>query len=217
MKTRTAAGLGALLVVLSATSGNPDAAPAVPNDETTIVHVLNRIAFGPRPGDVERVRRMGLDRYIDEQLHPERIADTAVAQRLASLKTTSLTSREIVDQYARPALEARRERKQQMREADGTEPAERRPKAGQQGANLPLTELSQQKILRAVYSERQLEEVLVDFWFNHFNVDARKGPTASCSPNTSATRSARTCSDRSARCSKPRPRAPRCSFISTTG
>ncbi len=39
-------------------------------------------------------------------------------------------------------------------------------------------ELSQQKILRAVYSERQLEEVLTDFWFNHFNVDARKGPSA---------------------------------------
>jgi uncharacterized protein (DUF1800 family) len=44
-------------------------------------------------------------------------------------------------------------------------------------ANLPSIELSQQKIVRAVYSERQLQEVLTDFWFNHFNVDARKGPT----------------------------------------
>ena len=45
----------------------------------------------------------------------------------------------------------------------------------QQRANGVLAELAQQKLLRAVYSERQLQEVLTDFWFNHFNVDARKG------------------------------------------
>ena len=45
-----------------------------------------------------------------------------------------------------------------------------------QPPNQPLVELSEQKLLRAIYSERQLQEVLTDFWFNHFNVDARKGP-----------------------------------------
>ena len=45
----------------------------------------------------------------------------------------------------------------------------------QRAANRPFEELAQQKVLRAVYSERQLQEVLTDFWFNHFNVDARKG------------------------------------------
>ena len=52
----------------------PAAAPAPASDQA-IVHVLNRIGFGPRPGDVEKVRAVGLQRYIDEQLHPERIAD----------------------------------------------------------------------------------------------------------------------------------------------
>src|SRR5262245_66330478 len=55
--------------------------------DAAIVHVLNRIGFGPRPGDVERVRAMGLDRYVDEQMHPERIADRAMAPRLADLRS----------------------------------------------------------------------------------------------------------------------------------
>ena len=149
---RFAAGLAAGLILFAATQERPNAAPALSNDDSTIVHVLNRIAFGPRPGDVARVQRMGLERYIDEQLHPERIADAQVAQRLEPLATTTLTSREIAEQYAMPAMKARGGR-----------------------ANVPLAELSEQKIVRAIYSERQLEEVLVDFWFNHFNVDARKG------------------------------------------
>src|SRR5215469_5804616 len=53
-----------------------DRAPGLAADKR-INHVLNRIAFGPRPGDVEAVRRMGIDKYIDLQLHPERISDAA--------------------------------------------------------------------------------------------------------------------------------------------
>ena len=56
----------------------------VPKDDQAIVHVLNRIGFGPRAGDVERVRAMGLDRYVDQQLHPERIPDAAMAALLFS-------------------------------------------------------------------------------------------------------------------------------------
>ena len=52
------------------------AVPARPSDDKTILHVLNRTSFGPRPGDVDRVRSMGLENYIEQQLHPERIADT---------------------------------------------------------------------------------------------------------------------------------------------
>ena len=47
----------------------PSGIPAHPDDKT-IVHVLNRLGFGPAPGDVERLRRMGLDKYIDQQLRP---------------------------------------------------------------------------------------------------------------------------------------------------
>jgi uncharacterized protein (DUF1800 family) len=136
-----------------------------------VVHVLNRIAFGARPGDVERVQKLGLKRYIDEQLHPERIADADMAGRLKDLTTVGLSSREIQEMYERPAMQARRERKQN----DGDPTPEMREL--QRKARSVIDELGEQKILRAVYSERQLEEVLTDFWFNHFNVDARKGRT----------------------------------------
>ena len=152
----------------------PAAAPAPASDEA-IVHVLNRIGYGPRPGDVEKVRAAGLQRYIDEQLHPERIADRSMAERLAGLTTIGMSAGEIAERIELPAIEARRERKQQ---AGGTEPqATNTPVRDplQQQANALVVELAQQKLLRAVYSERQLQEVLTDFWFNHFNVYARKG------------------------------------------
>lgn len=176
MKSRFAIGMIALACgIWLATGRSSPAASTFPNDERTIVHALNRIGFGPRPGDVERVRRIGLERYIDQQLHPARIADAAMQSRLEGLKTTTLSSREIAEQYAMPALQARRERQQQMKADDGTEAPPRQQDPRDQRANQVLVELSEQKVLRAVYSERQLEEVLVDFWFNHFNVDARKG------------------------------------------
>jgi uncharacterized protein (DUF1800 family) len=79
---------------------------------------------------------------------------------LAGFETLGLSSSEIAERYySRP----------------GEEPAEQRKR---REANIPLMELSQQKVLRAAYSERQLEEVLVDFWFNHFNVFSGKGQFA---------------------------------------
>jgi uncharacterized protein (DUF1800 family) len=146
------------------------APPAGPADVAQVVHTLNRIAFGATAGDVERVRAIGIDRYIDQQLHPERIDDSAMRQRLQPLMTLTMSSRQLAEEYEQPLLEARRQRKE-----SGGEPAAAQRMA-QVSANAVLVELSQQKILRAVYSERQLEEVLTDFWFNHFNVDARKGP-----------------------------------------
>jgi len=145
------------------------AAP-VPNDDQTITHVLNRVAFGPRPGDVDRIRKMGVQRYIDAQLHPDRVEDADMSARLAALTTIGLTSREIAERFERPVLEMRKDRKQ------GTEPSPE-DRAMRRQANTVLAELGEQKLLRAVYSERQLQEVLTDFWFNHFNVDARKGPS----------------------------------------
>jgi uncharacterized protein (DUF1800 family) len=92
-------------------------------------HALDRLAFGAKPGDVERVMAIGVDRWIAQQLHPEQIADGAVEAHLASMP-----------ERARP-----------------------------------LAELSAQRIVRATESERQLNEVMTDFWLNHFNVFAQKG------------------------------------------
>jgi uncharacterized protein (DUF1800 family) len=156
------------VVVLSAAA----ALSASVDDDRVFAHVLNRIAYGARPGDVDRVRAAGLDNYIDQQLHPERVKDEALASRLGGLQSVRMASREIAAAYEQPLLEARRARKADADAGDATnmrDPARQR-------ANEVVIELSEQKLLRAVYSERQLQEVLTDFWFNHFNVDARKGP-----------------------------------------
>ena len=189
-------------------------AAARPASDEAIVHVLNRVGYGARPGEVDRVRALGIERYIDEQLRPDRIADTGVAARLAGLETVRMSSADIVSQIERPLVEARRNRKEQA--ADSSQPS-MPPEPVQQKANSVVVELSEQKILRAVYSERQLQEVLADFWFNHFNVDARKGRDRFSSPNTSARRSGRTCWGGSAICSARRRRARRCCSTSITG
>jgi uncharacterized protein (DUF1800 family) len=152
-------------------------ATTFPKDDQAIVHVLNRVAFGPAPGDVEKVRAMGLQRYIDEQLRPERIADPTMGPRLDGLTTTRMSSHEIFQQYEVPQLQARLAKKENTKgNAESQDQAPKMPPDPiQQRANSVVAELSEQKVLRAVYSERQLQEVLTDFWFNHFNVDARKG------------------------------------------
>jgi uncharacterized protein (DUF1800 family) len=165
----------ALVLASGAVVAGPTAA-SLPHDDKAIAHIVNRIAFGPRPGDLARIRETGLQRYIDQQLHPERIADAGMSARLSGLTTVGLSSRQIVEQFEIPQLEMQRERKQQQAAA-GTgsqDPPQPSPEMRQR-ANQLVVELSQQKLLRAIYSERQLQEVLVDFWFNHFNVDARKG------------------------------------------
>lgn len=108
-------------------------------------HALDRLAFGARPGDVERVMRIGVDRWIDQQLHPERIDDRAVETR--------------VSQYTKDVAIPDRKDKDARRTA----------------AREAMVNLSAQRILRAAESERQLNEVMVDFWMNHFNVFAGKG------------------------------------------
>jgi uncharacterized protein (DUF1800 family) len=147
-------------------------------DDKAITHVLNRIGFGPRPGDVANVREVGLQRYIEQQLQPERIPDPGISARLAGLTTVGLSSRQIAEQFEIPQLQQRQQRRQQAAAAgsqnENQPPPPPTPEM-QQRANQVVVELSEQKLLRAIYSERQLQEVLTDFWFNHFNVDARKG------------------------------------------
>ena len=149
--------------------------PARPDDRT-IVHVLNRIGFGPSPGDVERVRRMGLQAYIDLQLTPERIGDERLQPRLAALTTLSKSTRELAAEYYIPAQMERRERQRQQAAAQDPSMAAPAPQSdAMRMERHALGEVMQAKVLRAAYSERQLEEVLVDFWFNHFNVFSGKG------------------------------------------
>jgi uncharacterized protein (DUF1800 family) len=182
--TRTAV---ALLAAVTLTASGPVPGSAVPKnpDDRTILHVLNRIGFGARPGDVERVRDMGLAAYIDRQLHPDRIADGEMAARLSNLETVNKSTRQLASEYFEPAMRARQQAKQETAKSAEGKPStdEGRPARtpeqmeAARRAREVVVELSDQKVLRAAYSERQLEEVMVDFWFNHFNVFAGKGLT----------------------------------------
>ena len=75
------------------------------NKDQEILHALNRLTFGPRPGDVEAVRKMGLKKWIDQQLHPERIAENPeVAERLQPLESLHMSAAEIATNYPPPQL-----------------------------------------------------------------------------------------------------------------
>src|SRR5579864_1390023 len=268
-----------------------------PNDQKHAVQALNRLTFGPRPGDVQQVMAMGVDPWIDLQLHPDKIPDSAVETRLAAFRTLHMSSKEIAEEFpdnqmikqvmdgkrpmpSDPAkravyqvqmarLEQKQAEKLQRKEsqqqavapvaastqasdaATNTMPrtspeeaksmpmddAEARRREDRLYADLKIQslidlppdqrykkvmamspdeqlafadslrggkgqdflegmnpkeketllamnnpqglvaeELVQAKLLRAIYSDRQLEEVMTDFWFNHFNVFAGKGP-----------------------------------------
>ncbi len=165
--------------------GRPSVGPelaAGAADQGAFLHFLARTSFGATPASLAAVKREGVSRYLESQLHPERIDDAPLEARLAAFQTLHLASRDIVERYYQPAMEARRQR--QAAVAAGTPPANAAAaptplSAAQRDVlrkpRVVLDELGQQKLLRAVYSERQLQEVLVDFWFNHFNVFSGKG------------------------------------------
>ena len=232
------------------------------------IHALNRLTFGPRPGDVDRVMAMGVDQWIDQQLHPDKIDDSALDPRLAPFRTLHMQTREIVENFPSEQMikavadgkqslpsdplkravyqaqldryQDKQDRKQQTAIAGADKVAEDehdrrqkdREKADQkveelldmpsdqrmkavlrmspeeqrsmtsslqgdkrdeffegmnprqretiEALNYPqqvvANELVEGKLLRAIYSDCQLQEVMTDFWFNHFNVFMGKGP-----------------------------------------
>ena len=207
------------------------------SEDQRILHVLNRLGFGARPGDVERVKAMGIDAYITQQLWPEKIDDAASEAKLQNLGTLRMSTAEIYEKYPQPGQLLKQLQKRDALPADLAQARDNRVKGGANAApptnsaktgdatagemqgpemakpndpaktnpaanndanpqNNPeyrkavmeyfkennlrpaqfLTgELQMSRILRAVYSERQLQEVMVDFWTNHFNVFAAKG------------------------------------------
>jgi uncharacterized protein (DUF1800 family) len=235
-------------------------------EDKRALHALNRLTFGPRPGDVERVRAMGVEKWIEQQLHPDKLDDAALEARLAPLRTLRMSAREMLEEFPPPpVIKAVAEgrlpmpsdaRKRAIYEAQLERYRERQPQqaAGQDTAAANMAadratnkderefaalraeslaalppdqryaqllrtsgrdlrimgnalpppqrerllegftpeqretvvalanpqqvvngELASGKLLRAIYSERQLAEVMTDFWFNHFNVFLGKG------------------------------------------
>ncbi len=254
-----------------------DSAASQINEQRRVLHAINRLAFGPRPGQVEQITAMGVDKWIEQQLHPEKIDDHALDARLAPFRTLRMSTRELVETFPPPQtikaiaegkqplpseagkravyeaqLQRYQEKQDRKLEAANADPAtvagtsnksvrtseeeqarrredrlyadlkaedllelppdqrmkailkmspedQRAMGAALQGSkrdeimegmkpeqretlmalNNPQqvvsSELVQGKLLRAIYSDRQLEEVMTDFWFNHFNVFIGKG------------------------------------------
>src|SRR3989441_13323593 len=204
------------------------------SEDQRILHVLNRLGFVARPGDVERVKAMGVDKYIEQQLSPDKIDDSASEARLQNLETLRMSTAQLYEKYPEPGQLLRRLQQRGALPSDLAAARDNRVKGGANAApnpNQPKTaeasgemqgpdavkgnqaaknpaandanpmnnaeyrkavmeyfkennlrppqfltgELQMSRILRAVYSERQLQEVMVDFWTNHFNVFAGKG------------------------------------------
>jgi len=262
-------------LALAKKKGQPSPAPSQMDEQKRAVHALNRLTFGPRPGDIQGVLTLGVDKWIAEQLHPEKIDDSALDAHLAPFRTLRMDTREIVENFPPPEVikaiadgkrgmpsdplkhavyeaqldryEEKQERKQESAAGNNasadsatdpnkmSEEERSRRQEGQMLANARLhefldmppqqrveavlrmssheqqsllsslqgkreeflegmtpqqretimalqnptqvvvDELVEAKLLRATYSERQLQEVMADFWFNHFNVFIGKG------------------------------------------
>ncbi|HQU17382.1 MAG: hypothetical protein B7Z66_11405 [Chromatiales bacterium 21-64-14] len=126
-------------------------------------HLLDRLGLGPAPGDRTRLEAVGVEGYIESQLHPETVPEApSLRERLAPLETLPLTAPELFARYAfHPGPKAKRD-----------------PKAAQAArkrARIVLQQAVTARLFRALYSRRQLQEAMVDFWYNHFNVFAGKG------------------------------------------
>jgi uncharacterized protein (DUF1800 family) len=248
------------------------------DEQKRAIHVLNRFTFGPRPGDVQRLQAMGIDNWFEQQLHPEKINDSALEARLSPFRTLKMSTNELVRDFPPPQVvkmvengrasiprdpqekaiyEAAIERQQQKKAAkqdagnnqntaqtandqtndagngrrrrggdledqmyaslnadslmaeppdqrfkdlmkmgpddmrsvarslnqqererlvDGFTPQQKETLVAVVNPQLVVQgELTQAKLLRAIYSERQLDEVMTDFWMNHFNVFINKG------------------------------------------
>jgi uncharacterized protein (DUF1800 family) len=167
-------------------------------EDQAILHALNRLAYGPRPGDVERIRQIGLEKWIDQQLHPESIDDSSLDERLLQYATIRMSSQQLLAAYPPPNQAAKQQgetkqdykeqmaakrqeavadaRSQQMMDASDPNISNGEMQLAKiQGPQRIVAELSMAKMDRAIYSNRQLEAVMEDFWFNHFNVFAGKG------------------------------------------
>ena len=204
-----------MISLLAPTFAQKSKKPSALSEDQRILHVLNRLGFGARPGDVERVKAMGLDNYINQQLNPDKLTDTVAENKVKDLSSLNMTTAQLYEKYPQPGQLLRQLQQRGMLPENLAEARENRvkggantappemPKAESMPSPLPanplenekyrklleayynanglqrpqriIAELQASRILRAVYSERQLQEVMVDFWTNHFNVFFGKG------------------------------------------
>ena len=166
----TAAGAAVVVIALAAAAPAPLGAQGAAARDSA-VHALNRLAWGPRPGEADRVAAIGVMAWIERQLVPERIPDDTLRVRERAFTILRVDG----DDLARRFVAARREQVTRRRAASGATEPPREPGTEAAALRRVGAETQQLAVVRAVLSERQLYEVLVDFWTNHFNVFYAKG------------------------------------------
>jgi uncharacterized protein (DUF1800 family) len=164
-------------------------APAEPREQTAdqqVQQVLGRLGFGARPGDVAKVRAMGVDQWIALQLAPDRIDDRAADSVLASYEGLRIPTAELVAAYVQGQQALRQLQRQAAERGDSAGRRDLRAEAMREDPELRerlrrtrrvVGDVQSARLARAVTSERQLQEVMTDFWSNHFSVFAGKGQT----------------------------------------
>src|SRR3954469_11547873 len=144
-----------------------------------IIQALSRLTFGARPGDIQKVRSIGLDKWIDQQLHPDKINDDAMNAFVSRYAALNQNQSDLLAQYAeqqRARQEIKRERADTTKAMTADDVAMMQQVRQQQASRRQVvTQLQSSRVARAVASERQLQEVMTDFWENHFNIYAAKG------------------------------------------
>src|SRR5438067_486250 len=159
--------------------------------QDSALHALNRLAYGPRPGDVPRVAAEGVMRWIDRQLSPDGIDDDRLAERERRFDILRYDRGDLAAMYTAAQRERRERKLAAGQTADGSDSA-----GAQHAAPLPkqadpmipksnrlANEFADLAVVRAALSERQLYEVMVDFWTNHFNVYFAKGADRFLTPD----------------------------------
>ncbi|MGI8401201.1 MAG: DUF1800 domain-containing protein [Gemmatimonadaceae bacterium] len=179
----TAALLCAAPIHISAQSSTAKKLVVAPSDvrelpaDQQIIQALSRLTFGPRPGDMLKVRAIGLDKWIDQQLHPDKIDDRANEQFVASYGILHENQNDLLKQYAEEQRAKREVKRDKAAATDAADSMAVRKELQQRlnGRRQVVTQLQSSRVARAVGSERQLQEVMTDFWENHFNIYAQKG------------------------------------------
>jgi uncharacterized protein (DUF1800 family) len=192
VKTAPAAAHSAPAALIAQVAPPLPLLPADPAEVQRAAHALNRLGYGPRPGEAEAIARSGVDAWVARQLAPETIDDRAFEAKLGalSLPSVSMSTGQLLDRYPKPKAQKKAAAAAAVMAMASAAPGAMAAGApGSMAAGAPgamaddepkrkpaviVQELAAQKLARAVGSDRQLQEALADFWFNHFNVFADK-------------------------------------------
>ncbi|HTN20079.1 MAG TPA: DUF1800 domain-containing protein [Pelobium sp.] len=160
-------------------------------DREAALHLLSRFTFGPKPNDIDGVLKVGADKWFNQQLQAK-FDDKDLRERLAGYYAINLSNAEVEETFPKGAKILRMAIKDGFIDKDSVNKGDKKEyrdklkaymdKKGLKPPQELFRQFISQKILRATYSENQLQEVLTDFWFNHFNVSLTKNDCASYIP-----------------------------------